>query len=313
MANSSHHKGKGLLLWSSRFCARLVDYFLFYLICKGISVVLLPFTVLGFSSLFLMAIPFLWAPLHAFCLSTWGSTLGQALFGLSVRFPSGKKLSYSQALKHALFLGNKSGALVVQSPRGFLKKAASLLCIAACFGGIVLETSVKEFSSGFAQLQRTTGWERFSVAEGGFAVDFPTEPELESKRLDVPAANRSFNYNEYKSASDGEVTYSASSLELPKRWKMFGSSTLLKKAVEIMVANDPDAYKLVDRQLTMHQNQPAIDFFLAKEGSEVRGRLLLIGTTLYKLTVTYQTPLKGTLAHEQFFDSFSLEQKFSAQ
>ena len=311
-SSSSSHKSRRHSLWGLRFCARLVDYFLLYLLCKGVSFVL-PFAPISFSPFFLLALPLLWAPLHALFLSTWGTTVGKALFGLSVRLPSGKKLSYAKALKHAFWFGKNSGALAVRSPRGWLTKATALICVVACFGGIVLETSVKEFSSGFAQLQRTTGWERFSVTEGGFAVDFPSEPELESKHLDVPSANRSFNYNEYKSASDGDVVYSASSLELPKRWKVFGSSTLLKKAVEIMVANDPESYKLVNRQLTMHQNQPAIDFTLNKEGNEVRGRLLLIGTTLYRLTVTYQTPIKGTVAHQQFFDSFSLEQKVSAQ
>src|SRR5690349_20304317 len=93
---------KGAFSWPC-FLARIVDYSLLYtLLAFGVS--FLPFFLGTCASIVLgIAVPFLWIPIEAYCLSRYGRTPGYALFCLRVQKQKGGNLSFKQALKQASF------------------------------------------------------------------------------------------------------------------------------------------------------------------------------------------------------------------
>ena len=94
-------------------------------------------------------------------------------------------------------------------------------------------------------------------------------------------------------------------MELPSKWRLAGSSTLLKGGLDIMVKYMPDT-TLIDKKFITHQGHRGLDFHLKQGEDEVQGRLILVGTTLYKLTVTYPLSLEQEVQDNPFLDSFDL-------
>jgi len=102
-----------------RYWARLVDIYLFMIIYMVVFMFL--FRVFGIDSEFVDFFPeiivdivllFLFIFLEALFLSTWGATIGKALFKIRVRNMDGTKLSYQEALKRSFlvfYLGQGMG------------------------------------------------------------------------------------------------------------------------------------------------------------------------------------------------------------
>jgi len=102
-----------------RYWARMVDMYVFMIILMLVFIPL--FRIFGIDSEFLDFFPeiivdiiilFLFIFIEALFLSTWGTTIGKALFKIRVRNIDGIKLSYTEALKRSFlvfYLGQGMG------------------------------------------------------------------------------------------------------------------------------------------------------------------------------------------------------------
>lgn len=283
-----------------RFSARLVDYSLFY----GLGVIISLLSAFDayelFYVIFALFIPIFFVPIEALLLSTWGTTVGKYFFKMRVE-EDGKKLSFGQAFKRALFLGNRPGTLV-QLEMNSKKKAFSVLALIVLMCASAVGTMFKDFTFNFETVERNHAWVHHYAEEAGFEVDFPHEPELDSKK--VQHSRGSIQYKEY-SAEKNNVFYSVSYMDFPSKWKWFGTKTLLKKAVDLIVDNTKDA-KLQNKKLSSHKGHNAIDFSYMQGEMEVKGKLVLQGNRLFKLTVAYPATLTPQLSEDQFLQSFDL-------
>ncbi len=281
-----------------RLGARLTDWALFF---GFLSVVLIPVAnpmlQLGLS----LAAPAFWVIPEAFFLKAFRRTFGMLLFGLEFE---AKNLTFFKALKHALFLSASHPMLIKKIGR-FRWLTVSTICIASIFFALYA-FSVNDFT---VQLQKrifTTGWIQYSHADQKFTVTFPKDPFFESKQLEIPNSDKVLVYEELRSVHGKGITYTVSYMELPRKWLWAGASTLLKGALELLVKTAEDKPILLEKLQTSHQGYSALDFHLLHKGQETKGRLILTGKILYKLTVTYPPDKVEFLQDQSFFDSFIL-------
>lgn len=290
-----------------RFCAKIIDYSAFYFICSILSL-FLPFYIDDiYYLLFAVVLPIIWMPVEALCISRCKTTLGKALFGIRVENHIGGKLPYWIALKRASFLGVRPGVVRIKEQPIFRRVIALFVCL-FLVGSSYFEKEITAFTTGFEKYKTAEGWINYTSSEGGFRVIFPQDPEEESKLLPVPSQDRVLNYSELKSYQTKKVYYSVSYMELPRKWKLAGTSRLLQGALDMIVEHTPGA-KLVYKEFTKHRNYRALDFHVEQGEEEVQGRLILVGTTLFRLTVVYPPALAHQLQQTEFLNSFEVQVK----
>lgn len=290
-------------LWA-RLIARLTDYSLLYLVCVSISLFFSSTMIDNFYFWMGCATPFIWAPIEAVLIAAIGTTPGKFFLGLAVQDDKGEKLSMGASLKRSLFIGKRPGNLMKSSLRKG-RPLLALLAILLFFGGATFLTVVKDFQDQLIPLRHLKQWINYTSLDERFKIEFPTDPKLESKKLEIPGVDQSLNYQEY-SAEAKNIHYSVSYVDFPKKWRLLGAGTLLRKSLEILLISEKTSDSLINQNITEHKNFPALDYVLKQTDQEVRGRLILIGTTLYKLTVAYPGEAGENLQHQHFVESFGL-------
>lgn len=290
---------------SFRLLARFVDYLLLFLVGGSISMFFPWFISTLYYFVFALLVPFLWIFIEALLVSLKGTTPGKALFGIKIFDRKGSRLSYWESFKVAACFGSKNTS-VYQVSLSFKRRTAALIIVAGCAIVSTFGNALAKWSIGLERgILTTDGWIQYAHEDAGFKVHFPNDPQEESKLLLIPEANKVLNYQELKTHQNKQVYYSVTYMDLPRKWKMAGSTTLLKGALDIIVKHMPET-TIVDKKFSTHQTYRSLDFRLKQGKQEVRGRLILVGMTLYKLTVTYPPSLEQELQDNPFLDSFDL-------
>lgn len=286
----------------NRWLARLMDYGVFYLIGLLLSL-MLPFDFSDkFYFTFALQVPIVWSPIEALLITLLGTTPGKALFGVLVRDVSGNKLSFPLSLKRACFFGSRPGVIQYKKIRKWRYFIALIVAI-SCTSSLFLGKDLSDVAIQFEK-QMVGEWIQYASDDGRFTVNFPKEPKQESHSFEIPNSKQPLELSEFKVKTD--AVFSVSYVELPKKWRIFSAGTLLKAAMEQIYGHSPQA-KLIDSKRVKHKNYPALDFRMKNGEDEIDGRLILVGSTLYKLTVTYPPKASRETQHEIFLNSFELK------
>ncbi|MGE5196407.1 MAG: RDD family protein [Anaerolineae bacterium] len=302
-----------MLTFLIRCFAQLFDYAVFYLIAGFVFSFFPAYFDESFQLYFVLSIPFIWIFFETLFIRCLSTTLGKFLFGFSVRHADGSRLSFVSALKFACWGGGKKEGkdrIVYSCKKGFWRKAFGVLGALSILLGAYQGLALKDAVISFKKQETAQGWIHYASSEGGFSVDFPTEPEQELKYLEIAMANRTLSYNEYRSSQeDPHISYAVSHIQLPRRFGFAPSNTLLKGALQVIVESEPGAI-LVSKQFSKFRGLPALDF-LYKQGSqeEICGRLILVKNKLFKLTVVYPSSYASELKSVEFLESFDLTPK----
>ncbi len=282
--------------------SRIIDYCLIYLITMT-AWALSPWFIDGLTKVCLIcAIPLAWAPLGAIFLKYLGKTPGMMLFGLKAKSSDGQFLPFKMGFKQALLPFNepKSG-VVLSCQSGRLRHIAAVIIGLFC---VFMTIGPREFfPSSMRQSLIGASWVQYTHPEEGFSIHFPSDPSEEAKEIEVPEQSKSLNYTEM-SSQKRKAVYSLSYMHLPRKWGIAGDNTILKTCLELMIEFF-DKSELLSKKMTYHKTYKALDFTYSLDGEEVRGRLVMVGNTLYKLAVQY--PKQNTPSAEAiqgFFDSF---------
>lgn len=289
-------------LWN-RIFARFIDYGTFYL--SGILLYLTLPLEFGeaFYVFFALSVPLLWPFLEAVLVSKEGKTLGHKVFGMKIESANGGLLSFKKALKRAFFIGQRPGVIKFKPINRYRYLIALFLAI-ACVSSLFLGEELSNVAVEYEQNMTKTGWVQYSSEDEKFTVNFPEKPEFETISLDVPNSDKTFDFNEVR--TKGTVEFSVSYLELPRKWRIFSGTTLLKGAMNVIVQNMPEA-QILDRKHVKYKNYPGMDFRMKQGDSEIEGRLILVGSTLYKLTITRPQEIAHNEHHDNFLNSFDLK------
>jgi hypothetical protein len=286
-----------------RALARFCDYCLFFLGLGAITL-FLPFFYGPFFYYYLaLAVPLLWAPLEAFLISKWATTPGKALFGLSVRDAFGFKLPYAVSLRRAFFLPGRPGSLF-QKRISWRRKLCAIATSTAFVLAAVYGNVLTLWSIGLNKGISPDEWIQYSSDDAGFKISFPTNPEEASKELVIPDSGKVLSYEEITSAENEKVHYSVSHMELPRKWRLAGSTTLLKGVLDIMVKYEGS--ELIEKEFKKFDGFRVLDFRMKQGNDEVKGRLIIVGPTLYKLSITYPSTHADKMQQNPFLDSFEI-------
>lgn len=290
--------------WGFRMLSRICDYCLFYLVIGGIALSLPYFYMPFFYCSLALATPFLWLFLEAFFLSRWATTPGKFLFGLSVYQAEGFKLSYKQALGWALCLPKRRGILH-QRGVSFKRKAVAVIASAVIGFSALYGNALALWSAGLDEKQGVVGWVQYSSDQAGFKISFPKDPQEISQELIIPDG-KTLPYEEVKSQESRKVAYSVSYLDLPKKWRIAGNTTLLKGVLDLIVKHSPEA-TLIEKEFGVHGKYRVLDYKMIQGKEEIQGRLIITGSaTLYKITVTYPIEQPDHAKIFAFLDSFEV-------
>lgn len=285
-----------MFLFLRRFLARLFDYGLFYFVTVFISLVLPIELESQIFILWALLVPFAWAPIEMLSFKFYQSTPGKKLFGLSL-----PPLTWKESFKWA-FLFQRSHRLLVKTI-GFKRYVIALILASSAGSALFLGDDIAKVAVHYEQQVAAEGWVQYISDNGKFQVHFPKKPQPASQTFDVPNGEP-LNLSEYKAHQEAE--FSVSYLDLPKKWKLFSSNTLLKGAMKVVLEHMPAA-ELVDQKLVKHKNYPAMDFRMKEGDNIIEGRLILVGNTLYKLWVVYFPDTPREQQHETFLGSFELK------
>lgn len=148
-------------------------------------------------------------------------------------------------------------------------------------------------------------WKPYASSDQRFRVDFPKDPVHESKQIEIPSAEP-LQYKEVR-AEQSDVVYAVSYIDFPPKWRLAGSNTLLKKSLSILIKHESDEQKLIEQKLTTHTGFPAIDYIIKEGEKEIKGRLILVNHTFYRLTATYHSTIASQAQHMDFVNSFNLK------
>ncbi len=286
-----------MFLFLRRFLARLFDYGLFYFVTIFFTLI---FPIELESQIFLLwslVVPLIWMPFEALLLYKWQTTPGKKLFGLSLPF-----LSWSESCKRAFFF-KRSKDLQIKTI-GIKRYLIALMLACSAGSALFLGEDISEAAVHYEQSITGSGWVQYVSDNGKFQVQFPKKPvEQEPQQFDVPNGDP-LEVSEFKAHKEAE--FSVSYLDLPKKWKLFSSNTLLKGAMKVVHEHMPGA-QITDKKLVKHKNYPAMDFKMKEGEKEIEGRLILVGNTLYKLWVVYTPSTPREQQHEIFLNSFELK------
>lgn len=287
-----------------RLLARFCDYCLFFLLLSTASL-FLPFFYDQFFYYYLaLSVPVFWAPLEALLISKWGTTPGKALFGLSVRDALRFKLSFPISLRRAFFLPGRPGTVFqkrISLKRKLCAIATGILFILAAVYGNVLTL----WSVGLSRGISPDEWVQYSSNDAGFKISFPTNPQEASKELVIPDSGKVLNYEEITSNENDKVHYSVSHMDLPRRWRIASDTTLLKGILDVIVKHTEGA-ELIEKGFNKFAGRRVLDFKMKQGENEIKGRMLIAGPTLYKLSITYPPSVSNKMQQNLFLDSFEV-------
>lgn len=287
-----------------RALARFCDYSIFFLALGAITL-FLPYFYGPFFYYYLAgAVPFLWVPVEALLISRLGTTPGKAFFGLSVRNAIGSNLPYTEALKWSLFLPSTSG-IVRQKAVSWKRKFCAFVTSSAFVTAAIYGNVLALWSVGLEKGISPEGWVKYSSEDAGFKISFPTDPEAASKELVIPDSGKVLPYKEITSDENQKIYYSVTHLDLPRKWRLAGNTTLLKGVLDQMVKHTPGS-ELIEKEFKMFGHHRVLDFRMKEGEDEVKGRLIIVGGTLYKLTISYPPSHSKELEGNPFLGSFEL-------
>lgn len=287
-----------------RALARFCDYSIFFLALGGITLFLPYFYGPLFYYILAGSIPVLWAPVEALLIAKWGTTPGKAFFGLSVLNASGLNLSYLSALKWSFFLPSK-WVVVRQAAVSWKRKLCAFVTCSAFVLAAISGNVLSQWSVGLEKGISPEGWVQYSSDDAGFKVSFPADPESVSKELVIPDSGKVLPYKEITTDKSEKIHYSVSHLDLPRKWRLAGETTLLKGVLDQMVKHTPGA-SILEKEFKTYGSHRVLDFRLQQGKEEVQGRLIIVSGTLYKLTITYPPTHVKELQENQFLDSFEI-------
>jgi len=290
-----------------RLCAKAIDYGIFFLVGAVASLFLPCYLEFFFYLGLAVCVPVLWIPFEALFISIWGTTVGNAILGFRIVSKKGKTLSYAEALKWSITFRANGEFLTAKAVPLWRHVAAAVLALSCLIGGIfsgqILDYTLLTIERS---MMNAEGWIKYSSSKAGFKIAFPTDPVIEeNKTLEIPNHDKTLNYSEVTSQTR-KAQYSVTYMDLPRKWRLAGNSTLLKGALELIVNNTPSA-TLIEKSFGKHNNFRVLDFYMQQGDDLVRGRLIIVGGTLYKLTINYPPSLAADLKPENFLDSFETD------
>ncbi|MBS0630148.1 MAG: hypothetical protein JSS30_08025 [Verrucomicrobia bacterium] len=184
----------------------------------------------------------------------------------------------------------------------FWKKCVLALTCAALILGATVGLLYKNVEQEIV-VPQSSEWQSYTSSDQSFAIQFPNEPKEKTEQTVIAGKNLSF---QEMSAVLNESTYSVSYVDFPKHWKWVGTKKLLSKGFDAFIQSQQDLEALAKQNITTFHGLPALEYHLRQAGKEIEGKFVIVGNTLYRITVTYPLAVAETVQPDTFFGSFQV-------
>lgn len=153
-------------------------------------------------------------------------------------------------------------------------------------------------------------WVNFNPIEEHFSASFPKKPKSGSRDLPIPGSDDTLPYKEFLCEADGDIHFSVSYTTLPEGWLKYGNSLVLGGALKVIM-QELGKTELVGKETTKFKSFPALDYehYTVAEANqkETAGTLVLVGSVLYKIEMTYPIELHNQVQDQlaNFIENFT--------
>lgn len=149
-------------------------------------------------------------------------------------------------------------------------------------------------------------WKEFTSADAHFAALFPRYPSRESEMLSLPGTDITIPYTAY-STEDDISAYIVGVTTYPTEVDVRIPHVILEGALNGMVAST-EGNKVTASSITTFFNYPTLTFEIlnAEQNIQMKGRIVLVGHTLYMQASSYEIGKEQTADHIKFMNSFNL-------
>ena len=289
--------------------SRALDYLWFW------SILFFIVDILNLDLIFYIVITLfltiLFVPVEATLIKYFKTTLGKYIFGIRYSNTFTWRNAFRFSFRRALFL-KMPAEILHKKP----KRLSHILAITTSFLlsslSLAPEATLNQASKilPFEFLQELKvkrngggncpdGWVKLTSAiELPFLAFFPEEPKLKETRKPIPHSTHILVYKEFT-----QEKYSLGYVDLPASWVKWGSNLVFKGTLQQVVSHEKGT--ITQKEKTFHEQFPAMDYEIERNGSKTLGRLILVGTTVYKLEVTEKTSSKESA--DLFFNAFHLQ------
>ncbi len=292
-----------------KMLSRCLDYLWFW------SILFFIIDVCNLDMIFYLIITlflsFLFIPIEAVLIKCFKTTLGKFVFGLRYNQEFTWKSAFRYSCRRALFLKTPSQLIYKKAklfPHILAITTALLLSSLSIAPEATLNQASKILPFEFLQELKVKrnggancpdGWIKLTATtELPFLAFFPSEPKATEVKKPIPHSSRILVYKEYT-----EEKYSLGYVDLPENWVKWGSNMVFKGTLKQVASHEKG--NITQKQKTLHEQYPAMDYVVEKNGSKTFGRLILVGTTIYNLEAKGEAASQE--ASELFFNSFHLQ------
>jgi len=148
----------------------------------------------------------------------------------------------------------------------------------------------KGLSMNFHQMAKKRAdfrkWVTFKEKGGNYSSSFPLKPAEKNKEIPIPGSDSCLQYHERHCTTKGGRLYSISYSKLPDSFLKWGDSLVLNGALRLTM-KELGKVELVGKSSNTFKTFPSLDFEHYAKETETAGTLVLVGTILYKVEVTY--------------------------
>jgi hypothetical protein len=160
-------------------------------------------------------------------------------------------------------------------------------------------------SSDTMEVAPFADWRKFEASSERFFVMLPSPPQYAKEAVPIPNTQELRRYEMYVSQKlDGPI-FMISLITYPQDIDGPEKTQTLHDIVDEMMKTKPDN-KLKELKDSLYQDYPAIDFSIANDNYDVRGRAFIVKRTVYLLTYIANNTEFTLGDYEHFIDSFKL-------
>ncbi|MBS0655371.1 MAG: hypothetical protein JSR46_06330 [Verrucomicrobia bacterium] len=194
-----------------------------------------------------------------------------------------------------------------------MKKSIGIgvVCVAvAAFGYYYLGSRPEKHAGAdiptFLQQPITPVWKEFQPENGSFTVLFPGNVMHATATKPYGHPNEVTKYDTYSARGSDGTLYTLSEVQYPQSFDTKDPNAIFQSLIQNIVASAATT-EIIGQTITTFSNHPAVDFNLQNLKYASIGRAILVGKTLYVLTVMSPN-LNGLEEHfHAFADSLTLK------
>jgi hypothetical protein len=174
--------------------------------------------------------------------------------------------------------------------------------ITGILGGCLLTMSPLGFASSLMQDQMI---QTVSITHGICSINFPSDPERVSEKMQMDGGGVDLQYDAYISSSDSNAIFMLLVAEYPDFVDEQFARMSLEAFLNGLLTHNPEN-QLLHADLVLVEGYEGLDFFIRSGSMYFKGRALMVKNQLYLMAMECEVQSYDEAHYNDFVNSFSL-------